>query len=237
MCGRFTATFEFSDIRVRWNLDRDLPKYTPRFNVAPETSPNILVIVRHKGSNECRLMHWGLIPSWAKDPAIGNQMINARAESLIEKPAFKDLVRSRRCIIPADGFYEWRKEGKGKVPMWVHLKNKEPFAFAGLWDVWREPDGKAGGVVHDHYDRTEWTGAACSQRMPVILRAEDEEQWLDVSRTSFTKAKSTLKPYPEDLMGAHDVSPIVNSAKYDGPDCIQPVSDDDISSGRQLSLL
>ena len=129
MCGRFTATFEFSDIRVRWNLDRDLPKYTPRFNVAPETSPNIPVIIRQKGGNECRLMHWGLIPSWAKDPSIGNQLINARAESLIEKPAFKDLVRSRRCLIPADGFYEWRKEGRRKVPMWVYLKTKEPFAL------------------------------------------------------------------------------------------------------------
>jgi putative SOS response-associated peptidase YedK len=142
MCGRFTATFEFSDIRVRWNLDRDLPDYTPRYNVAPETSPNIAVIVRHRGANECRLMRWGLIPSWAKDPTIGNQTTNARVESLTEKPAFKHLLATRRCIIPADGFYEWRKEGKRKVPMWVHLKTKEPFAFAGLWDVWRKPDGK-----------------------------------------------------------------------------------------------
>jgi putative SOS response-associated peptidase YedK len=89
MCGRIIATFDFGDIRVRWNLDRDLPHYTPRFNVAPETSPNIPVIIRQQGVNECRLMHWGLIPSWAKDPSIGNQMINARAESLLEKPAFK----------------------------------------------------------------------------------------------------------------------------------------------------
>ena len=116
MCGRITATFEFSDIRVRWNLDRDLPKYTPRFNIAPETSPNIPVIVRHKGGNECRLMHWGLIPHWAADPSIGNRMINARAETLTELPSFKPLVDRRRCIIPADGFYEWRKEGKRKVP-------------------------------------------------------------------------------------------------------------------------
>jgi putative SOS response-associated peptidase YedK len=141
MCGRITATFEFSDIRVRWNLDRDLPNYTPRFNVAPETSPNIPVIVRHKGGNECRLMHWGLIPHWAADPSIGNRMINARAETLTKLPSFKLLVDRRRCIIPADGFYEWRKEGKRKVPMWVRLKDKEPFAFAGLWDVWRKPDG------------------------------------------------------------------------------------------------
>ena len=99
MCGRFTATFEFSDIRVRWNLDRDLPKYTPRFNVAPETSPNIPVIVRHLGSNECRLMHWGLIPHWAADPSIGNRMINARAETLTELPSFEPLVDRRRCVI------------------------------------------------------------------------------------------------------------------------------------------
>jgi putative SOS response-associated peptidase YedK len=135
MCGRITSTFEFSDIRVRWNLDRDLPLYTHRFNVAPETSPNVPVIVRQRGGNECRLMHWGLIPSWAADPSIGNRMINARAETLTELPSFKPLVDRRRCIIPADGFYEWRKEGKRKVPMWVHLKTKEPFGLAGLWDV------------------------------------------------------------------------------------------------------
>src|SRR4029453_7122715 len=115
MCGRFTATFEFSNIRVRWNLDRDLPKYIPRFNVAPETSPNIPVIVRHRGGNEGRLMQWGLIPHWAADPSIGNRMINARAETLTELPSFKSLVTRCRCIIPADGFYEWRKEGKRKV--------------------------------------------------------------------------------------------------------------------------
>jgi putative SOS response-associated peptidase YedK len=111
MCGRFTATFEFSDIRVRWNLDRDLPKYTPRFNIAPEqTSPTIPVIVRHQGGNECRLMHWGLIPHWAADPSIGNRMINARAETLTELPSFKSLVNRGRCIIPADGYYECGKK-------------------------------------------------------------------------------------------------------------------------------
>jgi len=101
------------------------------FNLAPEqTSPTIPVIVRHKGGNECRLMHWGLIPHWAADPSIGNRMINARAEALTELPSFKSLVNRGRCIIPADGFYEWRKEGKRKVPMWVHLKTKEPFALS-----------------------------------------------------------------------------------------------------------
>jgi putative SOS response-associated peptidase YedK len=194
MCGRFTATFEFSDIRVRWNLDRDLPRYTPRFNVAPETSPNIPVIVRRKGANECRFMQWGLIPSWAKDPTIGNQTINARAESLTEKPAFKHLVGSRRCIIPADGFYEWRKEGKRKVPMWVYLKTKEPFGLAGLWDVWRKPDGKKVESFTIITTEPNELVRPIHNRMPVILQPEDEEQWLDASRTTFAKARLVLKP-------------------------------------------
>ena len=238
MCGRITATFEFSDIRVRWNLDRDLPKYTPRFNIAPEQiSPTIPVIVRHKGGNECRLMHWGLIPAWAKDPTIGNRMINARAETLTEKPAFKHLVGSRRCIIPADGFYEWRKEGKRKVPMWVHLRNREAFGLAGLWDAWRKPeDGKVESFTIITTEPNELV-RPIHNRMPAILSPEDEEHWLDASRTTFAKARSLLKPYPEELMDAHDVSPIVNSAKYDGPECIQPVSDDERRSTGQLSLL
>ena len=157
MCGRFTATFEFSDIRVRWNLDRDLPKYTTRFNVAPETSPIIPVIVHQRGVNECRLMQWGLIPHWAADPSIGNRTINARAETLTELPSFKLLVDRRRCIIPADGFYEWRKEGKRKVPMWVHLKSKEPFAFAGIM-----------GTCGANKTEAKWKASRSSQPSPTI---------------------------------------------------------------------
>jgi putative SOS response-associated peptidase YedK len=182
-------------------------------------------------------MHWGLIPHWADDPSIGNGMINARAETLTELASFKLLVDRRRCIIPADGFYEWRKEGKRKVPMWVYLKTKEPFAFAGLWDEWRKPDGKKVEsftiITTEPNDLIE----PIHNRMPVILQPEDEEQWLDASRTSFAKARSLLKSLPADLMDAHDVSTIVNSAKYDGPDCIRPVSDDEALSGGQLRLL
>jgi putative SOS response-associated peptidase YedK len=164
-------------------------------------------------------------------------MINARAETLTALPSFKLLVDRRRCIIPADGFYEWRKEGKHKVPMWVHLKTKEPFALAGLWDVWRKPDGRKVEsftiITTEPNDLIE----PIHDRMPVILRLEDEEQWLDTSRTSFAKARSLLKPFPAELMEAHDVTPIVNSANYDGPECIRPVSDDEIPRAGQLSLL
>src|SRR4030095_518229 len=237
MCGRFTATFEFSDIRVRWNLDSDLPKYIPRFNIAPETSPNIPVIIRHRGGNECRLMQWGVLPHLAADLSIGNRMIKARAETLTELPSFKSLVTRCRCIIPADGFYEWRKEGKRKVPMWAYLKTKEPFAIAGLWDVWRKPDGKKVESFTIITTEPNELIEPIHNRMPVILRPEDEEQWLDASRTPFAKARLLLKPLPADLMDAHDISPIVNSAKYDGPECIQRVSDEEIPKGGQLSLL
>jgi putative SOS response-associated peptidase YedK len=181
-------------------------------------------------------MHWGLIPNWATDPTIGNQMINARAETLTEKPAFKHLVGSRRCIIPADGFYEWRKERKRKIPMWVHLKSREPFGLAGLWDVWRNPSGKQVESFTIITTEPNELIRPIHNRMPVILRPEDEEAWLDGSRTSFAKAGSFLKPYPDELMAAHDVSAVVNSPKYEGPECIQPASDDAKPSG-QLSLL
>ena len=182
-------------------------------------------------------MHWGLIPHWTDDPSIGNRMINARAETLKDLPSFKLLIDRRLRIIPADGFYEWRKEGKRKVPMLVYLKNRQPFGLAGLWDEWRKPDGKR--VESSTIITTEPNELVrpIHNRMPVILKPEDEEPWLDASRTPFVKAKSLLKPYPEELMDAHDVSTVVNSAKYDGPECIQPVSDDDIPRGGQLSLL
>jgi putative SOS response-associated peptidase YedK len=179
----------------------------------------------------------GIDSAWAADPSIGKRIINARAETLTELPSFKPLVDRRRCIIPADGFYEWRMEGRRKVPMWVHLKTKEPFGLAGLWDVWWKPDGKRVKSFTIITTEPKELVRPIHNRMPVILQPEDEDQWLDASRAPFAKAKSLLKPYPEELMDAHDVSTVVNSAKYDGPECIQPVSDDEIPSGRQLSLL
>jgi putative SOS response-associated peptidase YedK len=174
-------------------------------------------------------MHWG--------PSIGNRMINARAETLTDLPSFKPLVDRRHCIIPTDGFYEWRKEGKRKVPMWVHLKSKELFALAGLWDMWRKPDGKRMESFTIITTEPNELVRPIHNRMPVILCREDEEQWLDASRTAFTKAQLLLKPYPEKLMDAHDVSPIVNSAKYDALECIRPIADDEIPRTGQLSLL
>jgi putative SOS response-associated peptidase YedK len=163
-------------------------------------------------------------------------MINARAETLTGKPAFKDLVTSRRCIIPADGFYEWRKEEKRKIPMWVHLKSQKPFGLAGLWDAWRNPSGKRVESFTIITTEPNELIRPIHNRMPAILLPEDEESWLDVFRISFAKARSLLRPYPDELLAAHDVSTVVNSARYDGPDCIQPVSDEQLP-GAQLSLV
>ena len=155
-------------------------------------------------------------------------MINARAETLMEKGAFKNLVDRRRCLIPADGFYEWRKEGKRKVPMWFHLNSKEPFAFAGLWDVWRRPDGSNLETFTVITTEPNELMRPIHNRMPVILRREDEEQWLDVSGARFEKARSVLKPYPADEMDAYDVSTLVNRPENDTAGCIQQVSGGEI---------
>lgn len=150
-------------------------------------------------------------------------MINVRAESLSEKPSFNRLVDKRRCLIPADGFYEWRKDGKRKQPVWIHLKSREPFAFAGLWEVWKKPDDK----IFESF-----TIITCPpndllkpihDRMPAILKPEDEGAWLDISAVKFNSAQEFLTPFPSELMDAHDVSPLVNSPNNDRAQCIEPI--------------
>jgi putative SOS response-associated peptidase YedK len=184
------------------------------------------VIVQNEGVNELKPMKWGLVPNWAPDPSIGDRMINARAETVTEKPSFKRLVKQQRCLIPADGFYEWRREGNGKVPIWIHLKKKEPFAFAGLWDVWRDPEGQT------LYTFTIITTVANAllrpihNRMPVIFDRLSAKQWLDpVFGPNEATLAAVLAPYPSALMDAHDVSPAVNKPDHDKAECIVPAPD------------
>ncbi len=224
MCGRFTASFEFREIKLLFNLQRDLPLLAPRYNIAP--SQEVPVIVHDNGTNELKPMKWGLVPSWAPDKSIGNQMINARAETLTEKPSFKRLVQQRRCLIPANGFYEWRREGNHKVPVWIHLRNKHPFAFAGLWDMWRDVQGE---ILYTFTIITTVPNGLLRRihnRMPVIFDALQARQWLD-PRLSTREADiaAVLAPFPSELMEAHDVSPLVNKPEYDRADCISPIAD------------
>ena len=224
MCGRFTASFEFREIKIRYKLQSDLPLLPRRYNIAP--SQEVPVIIRNRGKNELKIMRWGLVPSWAPDRSIASRMINARAESITEKPSFRRLVESRRCLIPADGFYEWRREGSGKVPVWFHLKKKEPFAFAGLWDVWRDVEGE---ILHSFTIITTVPNALLRRihnRMPVIFDALQARQWLDPRlSTRDADIAAVLAPFPSELMESHDVSPLVNNPEFDSSDCINPTPD------------
>src|SRR5882724_12929537 len=224
MCGRFTASFEFREIKIRWNLRGDFPIFAPRYNIAP--SQDVPIIIRTQDRNEVKPMCWGLVPSGTQDPSIGQRMINARAETLLEKPSFKQLVARRRCLVPADGFYEWRREGNRKVPMWIYLKNRVPFAFAGLWDYWRDLVGDK-----ELYSFTIITTEANAllrpihNRMPVIYDKEMGRQWLEESFGDQPMIlAAVLRPWPSELMEAHEVSTLVNSPENDTAESIQPVS-------------
>jgi putative SOS response-associated peptidase YedK len=222
MCGRYGfAPGKFREIKLRFNIAGDLPLFTPRYNIAP--SQPAPVIANVDGVNLVEMFRWGLVPSWAKDPSIGNRMINARAETLAEKPSFKRLIKNRRCLVLADGFYEWRKEGKGKVPMWFKLKTNEPFVFAGLWDAWRQPDG---GLLRTHSIITTEPNevlAPIHNRMPVMLSDRDALEWVGADGGEIDHALSLLKPYPAALMDGYDVSKLVNNPLNDLPECIAPI--------------
>jgi putative SOS response-associated peptidase YedK len=189
------------------------------------------VIIRTEDRNEVKHMRWGLVPSWAQDPSIGQRMINARADTLLEKASFKQLVARRRCLVPADGFYEWRREGKRKVPMWVRLKSHEPFAFAGLWDSWLDRD--SGSELYTFTIITTQANALVRRihdRMPVIYDAGMGRQWLERPLDASAKILlAVLQPLPSELMEAHEVSTLVNSPENDTAACIQPVSPSQLS--------
>ena len=236
MCGRFSATFSFREIRLRWNLFGDF-SFEPRYNIAP--SQSVPAIVRNGDRNEAKLMKWGLVPSWSPEPSIGNRMINARAETLREKPSFRNLVSQRRCVIPADGFYEWRREGNRKFPVWIHLKNKQPFVFAGLWDSWRNPE--LGDVINTFTIITTDPNGLVRRfhnRMPVIYDDPMGRQWplqRDLSGDQLTLA-AALRPWPSEYMAAHDVSDLVNAPENDSPYCIKPLPPGYVQRG-QLPLV
>jgi putative SOS response-associated peptidase YedK len=224
MCGRFTLILEPEAIQNELNVGVFPSDYKPRFNIAPSQP---VAVVTNPQTRAIQWFRWGLIPSWAKDTAIGNRMINARAETLAEKPAFKTALSRRRCIILADGFYEWNQtEGmakKGKTPYWFHLTSGKPFAFAGLWDTWHSPGGEETILsctlittsANEHVARFH-------DRMPVILDQGHVWNWLD-PQASQTDVSALLKPYPADQMTSHPVSNLVNSPGNDNPQCIEPI--------------
>lgn len=222
MCGRYTYfPKEFADLRVRWNLDNDPSLFAARYNICP--GQEVPVIIHSHGNNRIGPMRWGLVPSWAKDEKIGYKMINARSESLTERPAFKELVERRRCLILTSGFYEWRRDGAGKVPYFIYLKNQEPFAFAGLWDMWRKRDGERLATCTIVTCGANEIMQPLHPRMPVILSRENEQRWLETGGAGFAELRSLLDSFPAELMAFHPVSPLVNTPANDRVECTLPV--------------
>lgn len=215
MCGRFTLAVELSTMikvfKLRFKSESFV--YSKRYNIAP--SQNIPVITGKEDQRKISLLRWGLIPHWAKDASIGNRLINARAETIDQKPAFKHSFLQRRCLIPADGFYEWKKQAGRKIPMRITLPDKDVFAFAGIWTRWRAPDGR--DVYSCSIITTEPNDFMrdIHNRMPVILAGENDYQtWLESDDVS--RLKEMLQPY-SNQMTAQKVSSLVNSPKHDHP--------------------
>jgi putative SOS response-associated peptidase YedK len=222
MCGRFTLTVDPADLQVAFPQCTFPAESKPRFNIAP-TQP--VLALPNQNEFVADYFTWGLIPFWAKDPGIGSQLINARAETLAEKPAFRGSYKYKRCLIFADGFYEWKAqpETKFKIPHFIRLTSGQPFAFAGLWEEWRAPDGsfiKSCAIITTEPNQLL---ATLHNRMPVILPPTAYEQWLDPTPQRPEQLQALLTQYPADRMSAYPVSTLVNSPANDRAELVVPV--------------
>ena len=221
MCGRFTLTVDPSDLQDAFAGYTFPPKFAPRFNIAPSQP---ILAIPNDGKNAADFLVWGLIPSWAKDPSIGNRLINARGETLAEKPSFRGSLKYKRCLILADGFYEWKSQPgtKTKIPHFIFLKSRQPFAFAGLWDEWHSPDGGSIRSATIITVEPNELMATLHNRMPVILPPSAYAQWLDPAPRAPDSLLPLIKPFPADEMSAHPVSTLVNSPANDRAELVVP---------------
>lgn len=222
MCGRFTLVSDLDLILHRFQLVNSNIEHVQRYNIAP--SQMVLSILSDGEERRAEELRWGLIPFWARDKKIGFQMINARAETLTEKPTFKHPFKRQRCLVVADSFYEWKKENGNKTPMRVRLKSGKLFSFAGLWSRWTSTDGDEINSCTIITTRPNELMENIHDRMPVILRPEDEETWLNTSIQEPDLLHHFLEPYDADQMEVYEVSPVVNSPKNCGPECIEPAN-------------
>ncbi|WKA54243.1 SOS response-associated peptidase [Planococcus shixiaomingii] len=224
MCGRYSLFADYSAILERFDIEEvsiDESDYSPNYNIAP--SQQVVAIVNDGTKNRLGLLRWGLIPPWAKDAKIGSKMINARAETVAEKPSFRNAFKKKRCLIVADAFYEWRRTDEQKTPMRIKMKSGEPFAFAGLWESWKSPDGKTINTCSILTTKPNDLMATIHDRMPVVLSKEAEKVWLDPSVQDPEALGELLKPFDANEMEAYEVSSEVNSPKNNGPQLIEKV--------------
>lgn len=224
MCGRFTLRTPLKEVADAFDLEPEAFQradgWHKRYNIAP--SQDVAAVRRHvAGGREAAWLRWGLIPPWADDPATGNRMINARSETAATKPAFRDAFRHRRCLVAADGFYEWKRGAKPRQPYYIRLADDRPFALAGLWERWRRGDQVIQSCTILTTEANELV-AALHDRMPVLLDPEQYDAWLDPAVQDPAQLEPLLVPYPAQRMTAHPVSALVNSPRHDGPECIAP---------------
>lgn len=225
MCGRFTRVTDAEQLEIIFELN-DIPRtLTPQFNLAPT---QLAAVVRDaSGLRQFAQLRWGLIPSWAKDEKIGYRTINARAETLAEKPAFRTAFQRQRCLVLADGFFEWQREGKQRLPYYFYMQDRRPFAFAGLWERWRGPKGSPLPTPVESFTiiTTEPNElvAPLHDRMPAILQPGDFDLWLDPDFDRTEILAQQLQPFPADEMSSHRVSTLVNSPRNDVPECVEPL--------------
>ena len=220
MCGRYTLRTPIDVLAEGFEIEEYQSSITPNYNVAP--TQEVAAVVEEDDKRKLEMFHWGLIPSWAKDPAIGNKMINARAETVSEKPSFRSAFKKRRCLILADGFYEWQKTDSGKQPYHIKMQDDSPFAFAGLWETWRDGEEIRSATIITT-DANDLMGEI-HHRMPVILQPEDYDMWLDPDFDEKEALTTLLKPYPADAMEAYTVSRRVNKPSNNEPSVLEPVA-------------
>ncbi|MDX1377599.1 MAG: SOS response-associated peptidase [Anaerolineales bacterium] len=222
MCGRFTLTVNPADLQDTFSDFLFPTEFAPRFNIAPSQP---LLAIPNDGANTADFFKWGLIPMWAKDPSIGNRLINARGETVAEKPSFRGSFKYKRCLILADGFYEWKANPgkKTKTPYFIHMKDRKPFAFAGLWDAWESSDGSSIKTCTIITTEPNDLMEPIHNRMPVILHTRDYAKWLDASPQTPDNLLPLLKPYSAEAMSAYAVSTLVNKPSNDMPELVVPV--------------
>ncbi|HXH61766.1 MAG TPA: SOS response-associated peptidase [Fimbriimonadaceae bacterium] len=217
MCARF-AFFKRERFQLVFGLDPD--GIEPQYNIAPT---DVVAAVTDRGQGrQLEFFQWGLVPSWAKDPSIGQKLINARAETLAEKPSFKAAFKRRRCLLPADGFYEWKGEKGHKQPYFIHLRSKQTFALAGLWEEWETIDGALATCTIVTTDANEMV-SDLHTRMPVLIPPDDFDAWLDPKADG---PVALLAPYPSDEMEMHPVAKAVSNPRFKSPEAVEPVGPD-----------
>lgn len=219
MCGRFVRYSSIQELIKEFGVSGPSFDLKSNYNIAPSQE---IAIVINDSKKRLALCKWGFIPSWAKDPKIAYKMINARAESVAEKPSFKGAFKSKRILIAADGFYEWQKKGKTKNPVYIRVKSGKPFGFAGLFNIWTSPEGTkictCTIITTDANSLLE----PVHNRMPVIIGKGDQDQWLDPDNNDSEKLRKLLKPFSSEDMDYYGVSTLVNSPSHNSPDCIKP---------------